>query len=389
MRINKKPGERMETDWAGQTAFIRDNITGDSIPMYIFVAVLPASQYSYVEAFICRNLESWITAHIHAFTHFDGVPRMIVPDNLRTGVDKVEWYTPVINRTYHEMAEHYGTAIVPARVRKPKDKPSVESTVGDISTWIIAALRNQTYFSVNELNGDISKKLTEYNDREFQKRPGSRKSVFVEEERDLLLPLPVTPYEIATWKKAMVAFNYHICVDSQYYSIPHEYIRHQVDIRVTSRIVEVFYNGHRITSHPRLTGYHGQYQTLDEHMPQKHRKTSEWSAERFISWAQKMGTNVAEVIRSVLADCKVEQQGYRTCMGILKMSDKYGVERLEAACARALSYTPHPTYRNLSTILKSGQDKISSPKTVKDNAISERHSFVRGAKYYGGDDHAE
>ena len=287
------------------------------------------------------------------------------------------------------MAEHYGTAIVPARVKKPRDKASVESTVGDISTWIIAAPRNQTYFSVNELNGDILNKLNEYNEREFQKRPGSRKSVFMEEERDLLLSLPVTPYEIATWKKAMVAFNYHICVDSKYYSVPHEYIRHQVDIRVTSRMVEVFYNGLRIASHPRLTGHHGQYQTVDEHMPQKHRKISEWSGERFISWAQKMGANIAEVIRSVLADCKVEQQGYRTCMGILKMSDKYGVERLEAACARALSYTPHPTYRNIATILKSGQDKISSPKTIKDNANSERHSFVRGANYYGGDDHAE
>jgi len=218
----------------------------------------------------------------------------------------------------------YGTAIVPARVRKPKDKPSVESTVGDISTWITAALRNQTYFSVNELNGDVAKKLADYNERSFQKRPGNRKSVFMEEERDLLLPLPAAPYEIATWRKAMVAFNYHICVDSQYYSVPHEYIRHQVDVRVTSRVVEVFYNGLRICSHLRLTGYHGQYRTIDEHMPPKHRKSSDWNGERFISWAQTMGPNIAEVIRSVLAGCKVEQQGYRTCMGILKMSDKYG-----------------------------------------------------------------
>jgi transposase len=262
MHLNRKSGERMEVDWAGQTASIQDSVTGDGIPVYIFVAVLPASQYSYVEAFATRNLENWITAHIHAFAHFEGVPRMVIPDNLKTGVEKVEWYTPVINKTYHEMAEHYGTAIVPARVRKPRDKASVESTVGDISTWIIAALRNQTYFSVGELNGDIAKKLNDYNERPFQKRPGSRKNVFMEEERDLMLPLPVVPYEIATWKKAMVAFNYHICVDSQYYSVPHEYIRHQVDVRTTSRMVEVFYNGLRIASHPRLTGYHGQYRTV-------------------------------------------------------------------------------------------------------------------------------
>jgi transposase len=389
MHINRKPGERMETDWAGQTASIQDSVTGVSISAYIFVAVLPASQYTYVEAFTTRNLESWITAHIHAFAHFGGVPRMVVPDNLKTGVDRVEWYTPVINKTYHEMAEHYGTAIVPARVKKPRDKASVESTVGDVSTWITAALRDQTYFSVSELNGDIAKKLVIYNERPFQKRPGSRKSAFLEGERDALLPLPTVSYEIATWKKATVAFNYHICVDSQYYSVPHEYIKHQVDIRVTSRIVEIFYNGLRIGSHPRRTGYHGQYRTVDEHMPPKHRKSSEWNGERFISWAQTMGPNIAEVIRSVLAGCKVEQQGYRTCMGILKMNDKYGVERLEAACARALGYTPHPTYRNISAILKSGQDKVSSPKAAKTQPPSERHSFVRGAKYYGSDEHAE
>ena len=389
MRINRKPGERMETDWAGQTAAIRDSVTGDNIKVYIFVAVLPSSQYTYVEAFATQNLESWITAHIHTFSYFGGVPRMVVPDNLKTGVEKTEWYTPIINKTYHEMAEHYGTAIVPARVKKPRDKASVESTVGDISTWITAALRNQTYFSVSELNGDITKKLTAYNERPFQKRPGSRKSVFLEEERNMLLPLPTVPYEIATWKKAMVAFNYHICVDSQYYSVPHEYIRHQVDVRVTSRMIEIFYNGLRISSHPRLTGYHGQYRTVDEHMPPKHRKSSDWNGERFVSWAQTMGPNITEVIRSVLSGCKVEQQGYRACMGILKMSDKYGIERLEVACAKALSYTPRPTYRNLSTILKSGQDRVSSPKIAKDNASNELHSFVRGAKYYGGDRHAD
>lgn len=389
MRINRKPGERLETDWAGQTAAIQDSVTGNSIPAYIFVAALSASQYAYVEAFTTMNLESWITAHIHAFTHFNGVPRMIVPDNLKTGVAKADWYTPVINKTYHEMAEHYGAAVVPARIRKPRDKASVESTVGDISTWILAALRNQTYFSVKELNGDIVKKLADYNERPFQKRPGSRKSTFLDEERDALLPLPITHYEIATWKKAIVAFNYHICVDSQYYSVPYEYIKHQADVRITRQMVEVFYNGLRIASHPRLRGYPGQYRTVEEHMPQKHRKIAEWSTERFTSWAQTMGPNIAEVIRSVLAGCKVEQQGYRTCMGILKMSDKYGVERLETACARALSYTQHPTYRNLCAILKSGQDKLSSPNAVKNSKNSECHGFIRGAKYYGGNDNVE
>jgi transposase len=273
MHINRKPGEQMEVDWAGQTAAIRDSVTGDEVPVYIFVAVLPASQYAYVEAFITRDLGSWVIAHVHAFSCFGGVPRMVIPDNLKTGVDKPSWYSPTINRTYHEMAEHYGIAIVPARVRHPKDKASVEGNIGHVSTWITAALRNQTYFSVAELNADIAKKLIDYNERPFQKRPGSRKSVFLEEERDLLLPLPQIPYEIASWKKATVTFNYHIkCADGHYYSVPYEYIKHQVDVRLTGRMVEIFYNGVRICSHPRLMGNLGQYRTVDEHMPPKHRK---------------------------------------------------------------------------------------------------------------------
>ena len=289
------------------------------------------------------------------------------------------------------MAEYYGTAIVPARVRHPKDKPSAEGTVGHISTWITAALRNGTYFSVLELNKDIIKKLNDFNERPFQKRIGSRKSVFLEEERDMLFPMPTTPYEIATWKKATVAFNYHISVDGAYYSVPYEYIKYQVDVRITNRMVEVFYNSVRICSHHKLSGHSGQYQTVDEHMPPKHRKAGDWSAERFISWAGSMGTNTAEVIRSLLSRYKVEQQAFRSCMGILKMADKYSVERLELACARALSYTPQPTYKNISAILQSGQDKPKAPENNRSSKtpVDETHSFIRGAKYYGGESDAE
>jgi transposase len=386
MHINRKPGEQMETDWAGQTAFIRDSVTGDDIPAYVFVAVLPSSQYAYVEAFLNQKLESWINAHVHAFTYFRGVPRMVVPDNLKTGVDKPSWYTPQINRTYHEMAEHYGTAIVPARVMHPKDKPSVEGTVGHISTWIIAALRKGTYFSASELNNEIAAKLFEFNGRPFQKRPGNRRSAFLEEERDMLLPLPTTPYEIASWKKATVAYNYHISVDGCYYSVPYEYIKHLVDVRITSRMVEVFYNSVRICSHPKLHDKSGQYRTIDDHMPPKHRASGDWNAGRFISWAESMGPNTAEAIRSLLSRYKVEQQGYRSCMGILKMADKYSVERLESACARALSYTPQPSYKNISAILQSGQDKTKTheDRHMSSSGADDTHSFIRGAKYYGG-----
>ncbi|MDI9370832.1 MAG: IS21 family transposase [Synergistaceae bacterium] len=383
MHIDRKPGERMEVDWAGKGMKLRDPATGEESPARLFVAVLPASQYAYVEAFPDMGMESWILGHVNAFAHFGGVPRMVVPDNLKTGVDRADWYSPVINRTYHEMAEHYGTAIVPARVRRPKDKASVEGTVRHISTWIAAALRNRPFFDFDELNREIRKKLDELNARPFQKRPGSRLSAFLEEERDYLFPLPLNPYEISVWKTATVAFNYHVEVDKNYYSVCHEYIKQKVDVRVTSRMVEIFYNGVRICSHPRITGAPGQYRTVPEHMPEKHRKTAEWNAERFVSWASGIGPNAEAVVRSLLAGCKVEEQGYRACTGILRMADKHSVERLENACARALSYTPRPTVRNISAILKSGQDK-APPSVETARKPDESHSFIRGAGYYGG-----
>ena len=204
----------------------------------------------------------------------------------------------------------------------------------------------------------------------------------------MLLPLPTERYKIAAWKKATVAFDYHISVDSQYYSVPYEYIKYQVDVRITTRMIEVFHNSVRICSHAKLSGYSGQYRTVDEHMPPKHRKAGEWNSARFISWAESIGPNTAVVIRSFLSRHKVEQQGYRSCMGILKMADKYSALRLEVACARALSYTPNPTYRNVSAILQSGQDKVAAPKasTAK---VSEEHSFIRGAKYYEETEDAE
>jgi hypothetical protein len=230
------------------------------------------------------------------------------------------------------------------------------------------------------------KKLSDFNSRPFQKRPGSRRGIFLEAESELLMPLPHEVYEIAQWKKATVAFNSHISVEGQYYSVPYEYIKYLVDVRLTSRMVEVFYNNVRICSHPKLNGFSGQYRTTDEHMPPKYRKSCEWDASRFISWAESIGPNTAEVVRALLSRHKMEQQGYRSCMGILKMADKYSVGRLESACAKALSYTPNPTYRNITAILQSSQDK---GRKAPDRRTDETHSFIRGAKYYGGGSDAE
>lgn len=386
MHISRKPGEQLEVDWAGQTAHTVDRDTGEKVTAYVFVAALSSSQYAYVEAFPSQDLECWIIAHVHAFRFFGGTTRILVPDNLKTGVTKTSWYTPEINRTYHEMAEHYGMAVIPARVRKPKDKPSAEGTVGVISTWILAALRHEKFFTMHELNEAIFEKLEIFNSKDFQKKPGSRLSTFLAEENPLLQPLPASSYELATWKIATVQFNYHISVDKMYYSVPYEYIRHQVDVRTTRNIIEVFYHNHRICSHPRIYGIPGQYSTTVEHMPDDHKQYTQWNAERFIHWADNVGPHTKAVVQAILASHKIEQQGYRACMALLKMADRYSLTRLEDACAKALSYTPNPSYKNISTILKSGFDKVNveksdtQPTKPKD---ADTYSFTRGAGYYG------
>lgn len=386
MRLQHKPAEKLEVDWAGKTAVIQNNITGEPIKAFVFVAALPYSGYSYVEAFLSMKMESWIQAHINCFNFFKGVTKMLIPDNLKTGVDSVSWREPTINRIYAEMSSYYDTVVLPARVKRPKDKPSAEATVGVITTWILAAVRNHTFFSLNELNSVIRVKLEEFNTKPFQKKEGSRKSVFLKEEQHLLIPLPLQPYELASWSQATVQFNYHICVDKMYYSVPYEYIKHRVDVRITSKVVEIFYNSCRIASHVRNFGYPGQYRTLPEHMPEHHQKYLEWDADRFITWAQQVGESTTAVIRSILASCRVEQQGYRSCLALLKSADKYSVQRLESACKRALTYTPNPGYKTVQTILKNGSDKISNESEPKKKNQSSEHEIIRGADYYGRKD---
>jgi transposase len=387
MHLEHKPGEQMEVDWAGKTMEVTDNVTGGAIPAYVFVAVLPCSGYAYVEAFFSRNQENWIAAHVNAYQHFGGVTRILVPDNLKTGVDRIDWYTPVINRSYHEMAEHYGTAVVPARVRKPKDKPSVEGAVGVVSTWIIAALRNWKFFSLRELNEAVWEKLTEFNEKPFQKKPGSRKSVFMEEEQPQLQPLPSRPFELAEWKVCTVAFNYHVTADKMFYSVPYEYIKREVNVRLTRGTVEVFHNGTRIASHARRHGHPGQYATLQEHMPEDHRNYVQWNAERFLSWAKAIGENTVAVTKAILASRKIEQQAYRTCIALLKLAERYSLPRLESACKRALFYSPSPGIKSVQTILATEQDLLPDEEPEHDS--SSDFSFTRGRGYYGGDDDAE
>ncbi len=383
MHLNHKPGEILQVDWAGDTATVIDTDTGEAIPAYVFVATLPYSGYSYVEAFFSMNQECWTTAHVNAYKYFGGVAKIIQCDNLKTGVDKHGRNEITLNAAYRELAEHYGTAVIPARVRSPKDKAMVEGTVGVISTFILAALRNRRFLSLNELNKAIFERLHEFNHKPFQKRDGSRATVF-EEEKAFLLPLPPRPFELSTWKAATVAPNYHISVDKMNYSVPYEYIKQKVDVRITKSTIEVFFSGNRICSHPRLYGRANQYSTVEAHMPPNHQQYIQWNGDRFRKWASKIGSYTNIVIDALLSGYKVEQQGYKSCMGILKLADKYTPERLENACKKALTFTPRPSLKNIQAILSSGQDRSSEPAEQEEKPASSQYGFTRGAEYYTG-----
>ena len=382
MHLDHKPGEILQVDWAGDTASVIDTDTGEIIPAYVFVATLPYSGYAYVEAFFSMDQECWTAAHVNAYKHFGGVTRILQCDNLKTGVITHGRSEVTLNKSYNDLAEHYGTAILPCRVRSPKDKAMVEGTVGVVSNFILAALRNRRFLSLAELNEAIGERLYEFNHKPFQKKDGSRALAF-EEERPFLLPLPSRPFELATWKIATVAPNYHISVDKMNYSVPYEYIKQKVDVRITRSTIEVFFNGNRICSHRRLYGRANQYSTVEEHMPPNHQQYVQWNGDRFRKWAEKIGTNTQTVISAILGGYKVEQQGYKACIGLLKLADKYTPERLENACKKALTFTPRPSLKNIQAILSSGQDKVDE-NTPAPSESSAKYGFTRGAEYYGG-----
>ena len=381
LRIKRKPGETMEVDWIGDTLKVYDSANCCEIPAYIFVAVLPCSLYGYAEAFPDMKSNHWIEAHVHAYSFFGGVTRILVPDNLKTGVIKNTRTELILNRSYH------GTAIIPARPVKPKDKPNAEGTVKVLETWILAALRNRKFFTFQELNKAIHKKLEEFNAKPFQKKKGSRLSAFLEEERDFLMPLPASPYETAVWSTATIQPDYLITVGNCKYSVPYEFIGKKVDIRAAENSIEVFYHGDRIASHVRKM-YAPEPIYLPEHMPENHRKFLEYNTESFLDWGKSMGHSTHLVIKHFLFMHKVEQQGYKSCASLMKLADRYGTDRLENACAKALSYTPNPSLKNISTILKNGQDKVvlTSESARVSNKESLKYGITRGASYYKGGD---
>jgi len=378
MRQVHKAGEKMFVDFAGQTVPIIDPSTGEIRDAQVFVATLGASNYTFVEAVWSQSLENWISCHIHAFEFFGGVPLITIPDNLKSGVTKTCRYEPDLNPTYQDMAEYYGTAVIPTRVRRPKDKAKVEVAVQVVSRWILARLRKRTFFSLAELNRAISELLESLNERGFSKLKGTRKSLFESLERAALLPLPKTKYELARFKKAVVNIDYHIELERHYYSVPYQLVKETVDIRATVSTVEVLFKGKRAASHARsyVVGGHS---TILDHMPKSHRDYGEWSPARIIGWASKIGPNCAGFVGAMIESKTHPAQAFRPAIGVIRLADTYGAKRLEEAAKRALAARAL-SYRSVKLMLKNNLD--SAPIETQEQLPVIDHPNIRGADYY-------
>jgi transposase len=379
MRQEHRAGEKMFVDYCGQTIPIVDSTTGEIRDAQVFVAVMGASNYTYAETTWSQSLADWTGSHVRTFSYFGAVPHCLVPDNLLSGVTKTCRYEPGINATYQEMATHYGTAVIPARVRKPRDKPKVEAGVQFVQRFILAGLRHHTFFSLAEANAAIKRRLELLNNRPFRKLPGTRKSRFEELDHPAMLPLPELPYQYAQWKIARVHIDYHVDVEGHFYSVPYRLVREQVDVRYTSATVECLHKGNRIASHPR-SFVKGKHTTDPEHMPTAHREYAEWTPERLVTWASQTGKATAAVVESILSRRAYAELGFRSCMGIISLGKRFGKERLEAACERAL-FIKGVSYASIKSILNNNLDQKPLPK--QQELLTVTHDNIRGTDYYG------
>ena len=379
MRQEHRAGEKLFVDFAGQTVPITDPDSGEVWQAQLFVAVLGASSYTYAEALASQALPDWVAGHVHALEAIGGCPRILVPDNLRSAVTKAHRYEPELNRTYEEMAAHYGCAIMPSRSGKPRDKAKVEQGVLVATRWVAAALRHRTFFSLAEANAAIAERVAWLNARPFRRLPGSRRSLFEALDRPALRPLPDRPYEYATWKSAKVNIDYHVEVDRHWYSVPYQLVGQSCDIRVSARVVEVLHRGRRVASHPR-SREQARFTTEPAHMPEAHRRHAEWTPGRIVAWAERTGPATAGLVAAIMAGRPHPEQGFRSCLGIMRLGRAYGDARLEAAAARALAIRGL-SYRSVESILKNGLDGLPLPGAEPATTIG-RHANVRGAGYY-------
>jgi transposase len=380
MRQAHPAGERLFVDYAGHTVEVVDGETGELRTAQVFVAVLGASNYTYAEATWTQSLPDWVGSHERTLAFLGGVPRQIVPDNLRAGVLRANWYEPGINPTYRDFAAHYATAILPTRVRRPRDKAKVEAGVLVVERWILARLRHRRFFSLAELNAAIAALVADLNNRPMRKLGVSRRQLFEQLDRPALAPLPTEPFVYAEWRIRRVALDYHVDVDGHYYSVPHRLLREQVEARVTARTVEIFHRGERVAVHVR-GGARGRHTTLPEHMPRAHRRHAEWTIERIRQEAAAIGAATAALTALILESRPHPEQGFRACLGILRLVRSYGRDRVEAACARGLEIGAR-AYGSVQSILQHGLDRQPPPSPDRSDELPLLHPNIRGSRYY-------
>jgi len=369
-------GERVFVDFAGQSMEVIDGATGEVLRAEVFVGVLGASSYIYAEAVWTQSLPDWIAAHVNMMAFIGGVPRQIVSDNLRAGITRACFYEPLVNRTYADMAAHYGTAVIPARPYKPRDKAKVEVGVQVVQRWIVARLRNRRFFSLIELNQAIRELVTQLNDRPMRGWGTTRRALYEQLDRPAMQPLPPTHYEYATWKRCRVNIDYHIDVDKHFYSVPFRLLRQEVEARITAKAVEIFHRGKLVAAHIRSLRAH-RPTTLPEHMPSSHRRYRDWTHERIQREAAAIGDDTAALVEIILRSRPHPEQGFRSCIGILGLAKRYDAERLDAACARALVLGTR-SYSSVAAILKNAQDKRADDKEQP----TLFHENIRGPGYY-------
>ena len=379
MRQSHRAGERLFVDYAGMTLPLTDPASGELRQAQIFVATLGASNYTYVEATPSQALAEWIASHQRAFAFFGGVPELVVPDNLRSAVSKPHRYDPQTTRAYAEMAKYYGVAILPARVRKPRDKAKVEAAVQVVERWILARLRDRRFHSIEEINQEIAPLLAEMNDHPLQKLPGSRASLFREIDRPALRRLPETPWVNVDWRRGRVGRDYHVAIIGHYYSVPHRLVGRQLDVRLGGGLVEIFEGQQRVAVH-RRSDRPGERTTLVEHMPERHRAQADTTLERLKEEAARVGEATLQLVEAIVAARAHPEQGLRPCLGILRLGAAYGVDRLEAAATRALLIKAL-NYQSVASILKSARDR--RPLSARESAeMVIDHANIRGGAYY-------
>lgn len=378
MRQRHPAGERLFVDYAGATVDIICPETGEVRAAQIFVATLGASNYTYVEASWTQSLPDWIGSHLRALAFFGGVPATIVSDNLKAGVTKACFYDPAINRSYAEMAAHYDTAIVPARPRKPRDKAKVEGAVLLAERWILARLRHQKFFGLDELNAAIRPLRDRLNSKTSRHLGASCRELYERIDKPALKPLPREPYVYAEWKQCRAGLDYHVDIGRHYYSVPHQLLKQKLWARITARTIEIYHKGQRVASHARTSG-NRQHTTIREHMPPNHRFRADWPPERLRGQAARIGPNVEIFVDLVMRRRRHPEQGYRTCLGVLRLGGTFGRDRLDAACARALEINAY-SYSSLHSILKNGLDRKPRRRATYGPAIT--HPNIRGAGYF-------